>query len=311
VQSRFPAPLYFPCRVLVRGEIVSWFAAAQSGVLRVRIEDQASSQLTAEVQMSFGLHEERSPAPVSTLNAAAPGERPLLLVTGANGALGRELVAQYSERFEVLGCMRSAAASTTPSTGAAGERAGRSIELDLESDHWEELASRAVGERPVYGIVHAAWPGAPKGGLLGLELEAVRRQLDFGALVTIRLARWLASHSTTGARLVLLGSTAASLHPELALSGYALGKSVLEHVVRLLAPELAPRAITINAVLPSYMPIGMNRSKSERATLLEAARVPAGRVCTIGDVVAAVDYLLAPAASFFTGQLLALSGGRL
>jgi 3-oxoacyl-[acyl-carrier protein] reductase len=101
------------------------------------------------------------------------------------------------------------------------------------------------------------------------------------------------------------------LQPELGLAAYSLGKATLEHALRLLAPELAPRKITINAVLPSYMPLGINGSKPDRATLLEAARVPAGRLCTPADVVASVEYFLSPEASFVTGQLLPLTGGRL
>jgi len=159
--------------------------------------------------------------------------------------------------------------------------------------------------------VHAAWPGAPRGGLLDLDLDIVRRQLDFGGLVTLRLARWLAAHAAAQGRLVLLGSTAGGLRPELSMAAYSLGKATLEHALRLLAPELAGRGITINAVLPSYMSLGINQSKPDRATLLETARVPAGRLCAPPDVLAAVDYLLSAEAAFFTGQLLPLTGGRL
>jgi NAD(P)-dependent dehydrogenase (short-subunit alcohol dehydrogenase family) len=129
--------------------------------------------------------------------------------------------------------------------------------------------------------------------------------------VTIRLARWLSQHAAASGRLVLLGSTAGTLAPELGLSGYSLGKATLEHTLRLLAPELARRAVTVNAILPSYMPLGMNQAKTERATLLEAARVPLGRLCSPDDICGAVEYLLSPAAAFVTGQLLPLTGGRL
>jgi NAD(P)-dependent dehydrogenase (short-subunit alcohol dehydrogenase family) len=185
------------------------------------------------------------------------------------------------------------------------------VACDLEDEDWESRATEALVGRSVYALVHAAWPGAPKGGLLELELETVRRQLDFGGIGTLRLARWLSRHALPQARLVLLGSSAASLYPELGLAAYSLGKATLEHAVRLLAPELAARGISINAILPSYMPIGINQAKTERATLLEAARVPAGRLCGPEDVLAAVDYLLAPGASFVSGQLLPLTGGRL
>ena len=314
VRSRFPSPLYYPCRVVVRGEIVSWFAAAQSGMLRVRVEDSSTSTLTAEVHMAFGLHESHRPAQEAhsgALGVRAPRE--LVVVTGATGAVGRRLMQTLAQRFDVVGLARhaSAGAAAEPATTLGSGSEPYIVACDLEQEDWELQASSAVGDRAVYALVHAAWPGAPKGGLLELELDAVRRQLEFGGLLTIRLARWLLSHSVTQGRMVLLGSTAATLQPELSIASYSLGKAALEHAVRLLAPELARRGITINGISPSYMPVGINQAKTERANLLEAARVPLGRLCAPDDVCGAVEYFLSDAASFVTGQFLPLTGGRL
>jgi NAD(P)-dependent dehydrogenase (short-subunit alcohol dehydrogenase family)/acyl dehydratase len=313
VRSRFPSPLYYPCKVVVRGEIVSWFAAAQSGMLRVRVQDSAASTLTAEIHMAFGLHENRKAEETHPARLGVRGPRELVVVTGATGAVGRRLMQTLAQRFDVLGFARNAsvAEALEPATTASLGSPPHIVACDLEQEDWEVQASRAVGERALYALVHTAWPGAPKGGLLELELDAIRRQLDFGGPLTIRLARWLLSHSVTHGRLVLLGSTAGTLQPELSVASYSLGKATLEHTVRLLAPELARRGVTINGISPSYMPVGINQAKTERATLLETARVPLGRLCTPDDVCGAVEYFLSEAASFVTGQFLPLTGGRL
>jgi NAD(P)-dependent dehydrogenase (short-subunit alcohol dehydrogenase family)/acyl dehydratase len=304
VRSRFMAPLYYPCSVVVRGEIVSWLPDRQSGVLRVHVRDKATSSVTAEVQMGFGLHEGRANAQTAAVQPRSGDPRELVVVTGASGALGRALSSHLLQRYDVLGLARAGASAGNPAAAAL-------VACDLEDEDWESRASDALAGRSVYAVVHAAWPGAPKGGLLELDLETVRRQLDFGGVGTVRLARWLSRHALPEARLVLLGSTAGTLYPELGLAAYSLGKVTLEHALRLLAPELAARGISINAILPSYMPVGINQAKTERATLLETARVPAGRLCTPEDVIACVDYLLSPGASFVSGQLLPLTGGRL
>ena len=57
--------------------------------------------------------------------------------------------------------------------------------------------------------------------------------------------------------------------------------------------------------------VDLKKAKPDRATLLETARVPAGRLCAPEDVLGAVDYLLSAEAGFVTGQLLPLTGGRL
>jgi NAD(P)-dependent dehydrogenase (short-subunit alcohol dehydrogenase family)/acyl dehydratase len=307
VRSRFPAPLFYPCRVAVRGEIISWFPEARSGMLRARVSDADSAVLCSEIHMGFSLHEARAAGETEALPWSSTSERELVLVTGATGGLGRLLCQHLAQSFDVLGLARRVPAATDLAASAAL----RVVACDLEADDWEASATAALGGRRVYALVHAAWPGAPQGGLLDLELEAIRRQLDFGGLGTIRIARWLAARASQEGRLILLGSTAATLHPELRLAAYSLGKASLEHALRLLAPELAARGITINGVLPSYMPLGINQAKPNRAALLETARVPLGRLCTPGDVLASVDYFLSRGASFVTGQLLPLTGGRL
>jgi NAD(P)-dependent dehydrogenase (short-subunit alcohol dehydrogenase family)/acyl dehydratase len=305
LRSRFPAPLFHPCRVQVRGEVVTWFPEAESGLLRVRITELASSTLTAEIHMGFGFHDRRAVGTEQAATAAAASGREVVVVTGASGGLGRELVRHLEQRFDVLALSRRSAPE------GDGSEAVRVMGCDLEDTAWEEPLSLALAGRPVYAVVHAAWPGAPRGGLLDLDLDVTRRQLDFGGVVTIRLARWLAAHSRERGRLVLLGSTAGTRSPELSMAAYSLGKATLEHALRLLAPELAGRGITVNAVLPSYMAVGINQAKPDRATLLETARVPAGRLCAPADVLGAVDYLLSPEAGFVTGQLVPLTGGRL
>ena len=296
VRSRFPAPLHYPGRAEVRGEVVSWFPDSATGMLRVEVRDAGTRVLTAEVHLGFALHERRSAAaaagPVVPVPPSTAG-RELIIVTGAGGAVGRAVADHLGQRFDVLPLVRQGA------------------RFDLEQEGWEDELELAVGSRPIHGIVHAAWPLPAKGGLLEVDLDALRRQLDFGGLTTVRLARWLMAHGRPEGRLVVLGSTAASRHPELTLAGYSLGKATMEHVVRLVAPELARKRITVNAILASYMPIGMNRVNPERTALLEAAKVPMGRLCTLEDIFASVDYLLSPSSSFVTGQLFALTGGRL
>jgi NAD(P)-dependent dehydrogenase (short-subunit alcohol dehydrogenase family) len=308
MQARFPAPLYAPCLVQVRGEMVRWVPSSNSGMLRVTVLALGSSTLTAEIMVSFGLHEQPSARVISSPRTAPRdgNGRPLVIVTGARGALGAEIATALADSFRILALVRSAQAENH-----SGGHDVEYLACDLEQSGWEVSLDGAVAGESVYGIVHAAWPGAPKGGLLDTEPGVIFRQVQFGSSVTIGLANWLGRHAKGEGRLVALSSTAASVKPVVGLSAYSLGKSTLEHTIRLLAPELARKNITVNAVLPSFMPVGMNRTSTNRAILTESAKVPIGRLCSPQDVVAAVRYLLSREASFVTGQILPLTGGQL
>lgn len=300
---RFSAPLHYPSRVRVRGEITAWVPQAASGTLRVRIIELASLTQTSEIHVGFGLHETRSGAVEEPEAAPRPlGDKPIVLITGASGGLGRNLVAALSEKYHVMGMARSAHDDSNQVEWVAA---------DLNSGDWEHAVERQLGGRSLYGIVHAAWPAGPQGSLLELETHAIRAQVEFGSVGTVRIARFLRTHAKGPARLVILGTTAATLKPALNMSAYSLGKAALEHTVRLLAPELARSEITINLVAPSFVPAGMNSAKTNRVVLTETAKVPLGRLCAPEDVTGAVEFFLSANASFVTGQMLPLTGGQL
>jgi NAD(P)-dependent dehydrogenase (short-subunit alcohol dehydrogenase family)/acyl dehydratase len=304
---RFAAPLRYPSRVRVRGEITAWIPQSASGTLRVRVVELSSLTLTSEIHVGFALHEsraghlqEREEPEIAT----TPQDRPIVLVTGASGGLGHSLASTLSEAYRVIGMARSV---PEPSKQIGLEW----VAADLSSADWEQAVERQLRGRPLYGVVHAAWPTGPQGSLLDLEADAIGAQVQFGSVATVRIARLLRSRAVGSARLVILGTTAATLKPVLNMSAYSLGKATLEHTVRLLAPELARSAITINLVVPSFVPVGMNSSKTNRVILSETAKVPLGKLCAPEDVSRAVEFFLSGSASFITGQMLPLTGGQL
>jgi len=305
---RFSAPLHYPSRVRVRGEITAWVPQSLSGTLRVRIVELPSLTLTSEIHVGFGLHETRS-VPVDEPEAAPrpTQDKPLVLVTGASGGLGHSLVSVLSETYQVIGVARSLPPPSEQMTGVGVEW----VAADLMSGDWEQVMERGLGDRRLYGIVHAAWPSGPQGSLLEVEPDAIGTQVQFGSVGTVRIARFLKSRAAASARLVILGTTAATLKPVLNMSAYSLGKATLEHTVRLLAPELARSDITINLVAPSFVPVGMNSAKTNRVILKETAKVPLGKLCAPDDVSRAVEFFLSSGAAFVTGQMLPLTGGEL
>jgi NAD(P)-dependent dehydrogenase (short-subunit alcohol dehydrogenase family) len=111
--------------------------------------------------------------------------------------------------------------------------------------------------------------------------------------------------------MVVLGSTAGHYSPALGLGAYSLAKSALEDTLRLLAPEMARKKISINAVCPTFVPTGMNAQADDLQVKRERALVPMGRTCETEDVVGAIRYLLSPDASFISGQSIVLSGAQL
>ena len=93
---------------------------------------------------------------------------------------------------------------------------------------------------------------------------------------------------------------------------YATSKSALLGLTFALARELSSDGITVNAVAPGLIAdTEFNRDYPDEYQRAIVKETPVGRKGTVDDVVAAVLYLASPGASFVTGEILAVNGGRL
>jgi len=314
VQARFIAPLYFPCLVLVSGELIAWDREASGGTVKVVVQDAERRVPTAEIFLGFTMHEQRD----ETTHSARAEEvefggaegKPLVIVTGGSGGIGAALIEHLTAQYRVLALVHR----NPLAQRIAGHPDVRELRVDLAAADWSREVETVLGNAAptAYGVVHAAWPGMPRGGLLDAPDETVEHQVRFGTVYTVHLARLLFNHvGPAGGRFIVLGSTAGTRQPNLSVAAYSLGKATLESTIRLLAPELARRRIAANAICPGALPVGMNKHQNERWQAMQAARVPLGRLCEPVDVTALVCFLLSPEAGYLSGQTIELTGGQL
>jgi NAD(P)-dependent dehydrogenase (short-subunit alcohol dehydrogenase family) len=94
---------------------------------------------------------------------------------------------------------------------------------------------------------------------------------------------------------------------------YCVAKAALEMLTRVLAVELAPDRINVNAVAPCVVRTQFSRPFWSNEDLLKeiTAAIPLGRIAETSDVVGAVLYLASSLSDFITGEIITVDGGSM
>ena len=96
------------------------------------------------------------------------------------------------------------------------------------------------------------------------------------------------------------------------VAAYTASKAAVAGLTRALAVEWARHGVTVNAIAPGVFETDLNREILKGARGQEfKLRTPMGRFGKVDELAGAAVYLASDAASFVTGQLIAVDGGFL
>ncbi|GAA3898063.1 SDR family oxidoreductase [Streptomyces lacrimifluminis] len=243
---------------------------------------------------------------------------PVTVVTGGSRGIGAATCLRLAaDGHDVaVGYVRDAGAAELVAAGVreAGARCV-AVQVDTSVEADVDRLFDTVEERlgPVTGLVNNAGVTGPLGRLADADPADLRRVVDVNLLGTLLCSR-RAARSMTARRdgvIVNVSSAAATLGSPGDYVHYAATKAAVDALTLGLAKELGPDGVRVNAVAPGIIDTEMHATMGDPGRAERASpTIPLRRPGLAGEVAAAIAWLMSAEASYTTGAVLRVSGGR-
>ena len=244
-----------------------------------------------------------------------------LLITGGSRGIGAATAKLAAARGWRVCFSYAQDARAADEVARAIEAAGGKA-LAVKSDvrqHSEIVALFDAAERafgPVTGLVNNAGITGRIGPLPDATPDMIREVVDTNVTGAIFCAREAVKRMSTarggkGGVIVNISSGAATIGSPGEYVHYAASKGAIDTFTLGLAREVAREGIRVNAVAPGLVVTDIHASGGEpgRPERLAPA-IPMGRPGSPEEIAEPILFLLSPAASYITGAVLRVAGGR-
>ncbi len=238
-----------------------------------------------------------------------PGlENHVALVTGAGRGIGRGC----AEALADAGAHVIAVARTAADLEALGAHRSGRIETWNADINTDDFIERVATIDKLSILVNNAGANRPQ-AFVDVDTESLDSILELNVRSAFRVAqaavRNMLTHGVAGSIVNMSSQMGHIGSPKRAV--YCMTKHAVEGLTKAMAVELAPHGIRVNSVAPTFVETPLTKPMLDDPAFREfvLGMIPLGKLATVDDVVAAVMYLVSPAAGSVTGHSLKVDGG--
>jgi 3-oxoacyl-[acyl-carrier protein] reductase len=237
----------------------------------------------------------------------------VVLVTGSSRGIGAEMIKAFGKRGAK--CVVNYVAdpqgeNKTDATNVAKElKEPLVIQCDVTQPGQVESMMMEIGDK--------------RGGLdilvnnSGIISDRTIKKMpiqDFESVVRVNLtgtfivSQKAAAILRNGGRIVNLSSVSGQMGL-FGQANYSSSKAAIVALTKVSAREFARQNITVNAIAPGFIDVGMGKGMPEEVTQNFIKQIPLGRFGDVDEIVNAALFLASPMASYITGHVLNVNGG--
>jgi 3-oxoacyl-[acyl-carrier protein] reductase len=237
----------------------------------------------------------------------------IVLVTGSSRGIGAETIKAFGNRGAK--CVVNYVADSEGKNKADAQTVAQAlsdplvVECDVSNPTQVESMMMEIGDKRGGLDVLVNNSGIIRDRTMkNMKLEEFESVVRVNLTGTFNVIHKAVAVLRNGGRIINLSSVSGQMGL-FGQANYSSSKAAIIALTKVSAREFARNQITVNAVAPGFIDVGMSKGMPDEVTQNFIKQIPLGRLGDVNEIVNAILFLASPMASYITGHVLNVNGG--
>jgi 3-oxoacyl-[acyl-carrier protein] reductase len=235
------------------------------------------------------------------------------LVTGSSRAIGAEMIKAFGKRGAqcVVNYVTDAQGQNKADALGVAKELDEPLVIEcdvMEPQQVEAMMKQIQDQRGGLDILVNNSGVISDRTIKKMSLDEFENVIHVNLIGTFTVTQKAASILRNGGRVINMSSVSGQMGL-FGQANYSSSKAAIIALTKVSAREFARQNITVNAIAPGFIDVGMSKGMPEEVTQNFIKQIPLGRLGEAHEIVDAAVFLASPMASYITGHVLNVNGG--